>query len=107
MTKRKTNNQILEKRLFIGFLSIFVGILGLYMYLVSATVMHVVLQTEYRQEAKTIRSDVSTLENRLIVAQHKVSSNIASLQGFTSITEKIFIDRTPASLVLSDSNRTQ
>ncbi len=107
MTKKKTFNFINEKSLFIGFLSVFVGLLGLYMYLVSATVMHVVLQTEFRQEAKSVASDVSTLENRLIIAQHKVSSDIASMQGFTAITEKVFIDRAPDSLVLSETGRTQ
>lgn len=77
------------------------------MYLVSATVMHVVLHTEIEQEVKQINSEISILENRLILAQHKVSANIASLEGYTSITEKIFIDRTPASLVLSETTQTQ
>ena len=85
----------------------FIGLLGLYMYLVSATVMHVVLQTETRQEIKSISSDISVLENRLIVAQHKVSKSIASLEGFTAVNDKVFIDRAPESLVLSNTNRTQ
>jgi len=77
------------------------------MYLVSATVMHVVLQAEYKQETKSVYSNISALENRLIIAQHKVSSDIATLQGFTAITEKVFIDRSPASLVLSEVIRAQ
>lgn len=107
MTKRKTNHILNEKNLFVSFLFIFISLVGLYMYLVSATVMHVVLQTELKQEAKQVNSDISTLENRLILAQHKVSADIASLQGFTSISEKVFINRTPDSLVLSDSGRSQ
>jgi len=109
MTK-KTNNltrHFTEKNLFISFVGVFVCLLGVYMYLVSATVMHVVLQTELKQQAKTVHSDISELENRLIIAQHKVSSDIASLQGFTPITRKVFIDRTPDSLVLSNGSLTQ
>ena len=63
------------------------------MYLLSATVMHVVLQTEFKQETKSVNSQISELENRLIIAQHKVSSDIASLQGFTAVTDKVFLDR--------------
>ena len=43
--------------------------------------MHVVLQTENTQELKKINSDISELENKLILAQHKVSADIASMQG--------------------------
>ena len=96
-----------HKRACIGLFSMFIGLLGLYMYLVSATVMHVVLQTETRQEIKSISSDISVLENRLIVAQHKVSKSIASLEGFTEVNDKVFIDRAPESLLLSNTNRTQ
>ncbi len=109
MTK-KTNNLLRlvnEKNLFICFAGVFVCLLGLYMYLVSSTVVNVVLQTELKQQAKTVHSDISELENRLIIAQHKVSSDIASLQGFTPITKKVFIDRTPDSLVLSNGGLAQ
>ena len=107
MTKKKNKHILNEKNLFFMMGSVFVSLLGLYMYLVSATVMHVVLHTEVNQEINRINSDISELENRLIVAQHKVSSSIASLDGFTTVNEKIFIDRTPASLVLSQQNRQQ
>lgn len=79
-----------------------VGLLGLYMYLVSVTVLHVVMYTETTQSLKKVTSDIGALENRLIMAQHKVSAEIASLEGYTEITNKTFIDRRPTSLVLSD-----
>lgn len=104
MTKRQTNKIITEKRLFFVLASTFVLLVGLYMYLVSATVMHVVLQTENSQALKVVNSDISELENQLILAQHKVSSDIASMQGYTAITEKVFIDRAPDSLVLGNTN---
>ena len=66
MTTPKANRIFNEKNLFIGFVTVFVALLALYMYLVSATVMHVVLQTELRQETKSVNSEISTLENRLI-----------------------------------------
>ena len=105
MTKRQTNKIITEKRLFITFMGVLVALVGLYMYLVSATVLHVVMQTEIDQEVKGLNSDISELENKYILAQHKVSSDIASMDGYTSISKKIFIDRAPDSLVLSTPSR--
>lgn len=107
MTKRTKTLLLNEKNLFFMMSTLFVCLLGAYMYLVSATVMHVVLQTEINQEVNRINSDISELENRLILAQHKVSSSIASLDGFTTINDKVFIDRTPDSLVLGQQNRPQ
>lgn len=107
MTKRTKTLLLNDKNLFFMLSTVFVCFLGLYMYLVSATVMHVVLQTETKQDINRINSDISELENRLILAQHKVSSSIASLDGFTAISEKVFIDRTPDSLVLRQSSRQQ
>lgn len=74
-----------------------------YMYLVSMTVMHVVIRQETDQAIKQLHSDIATLEAEYIAAQHTVSADIASLQGFVETGEKIFIKRTPSSLVLVDT----
>jgi uncharacterized membrane-anchored protein YitT (DUF2179 family) len=73
----------------------------LYMYFVSASVVHVVMRKELDQEIARISSEISILENDYIKAQHKVSSDIASLQGYKKTAQKIFIDRSSDSLVLS------
>ncbi len=107
MIKTEPNRIITEKRLFVTFLGIFVGLVCAYMYLVSATVLHVVMQSEVTQEVKVVNSEISELEHKLILAQHKVSADIATMQGFSPVVNKVFIDRAPDSLVLSVSPRTQ
>ena len=59
------------------------------------------MRTEIDQEITKISSEISSLESKYISAQHKVSSDIASLQGFQKTNEKVFIDRGTDSLVLS------
>lgn len=74
-----------------------------YIYFVSASVVHVVIRKEVNQEIAKTASYVSQLESQYIEAQHKVSADIASQNGYVATNEKIFIDRTQASLVMSNN----
>jgi hypothetical protein len=78
-----------------------VSLFVLYMYFVSVAIVEVVIRTELSQEINQIASEISELENAYIKAQHKVSSDIASLQGYQKSSEKIFIERDADSLVLA------
>lgn len=91
----------LEKTLFVVLSSTCLLLFALYIYFISASVVHVVMRTEVSQEVTRIASEISELEGEYIEAQHRVSSDIASLQGYVETQDKVFIDRTPASLVLS------
>lgn len=91
----------LERTAFLALAGVCVSLFSLYIYFISASVVHVVMRTETSQEITKIASQISELESRYIEAQHRVSSDIASLQGYTPADAKIFIDRTPDSLVLS------
>ena len=90
-----------EKALCMLLLGSCVSLFGLYMYLVSASVVHVVMRTETNQEISHISSDISSLESIYIKSQHRVSSDIATLQGFQKVSDKVFIDKSVDSLVLS------
>lgn len=74
---------------------------ALYIYFLSLSVTHVVMRKEIQQDISQLNSEISALESRYIAAQHRVSDEIASLQGFQPVEEKIFIDRSEAVLVLS------
>lgn len=76
----------------------------LYVYFLSASVVHVVMRKEINQEIASTGSYVSQLESQYIEAQHKVSDDIASMHGYVVVEDKIFIDRTQTSLVLSSNN---
>lgn len=95
-----------EKAIFLSLCFVCAALFALYIYFVSASVAHVVLRTEINQDITHIASEISELEGKYIAAQHKVSADIATLSGYVQASHKVFIDRTPASLVLStEANR--
>jgi hypothetical protein len=78
-----------------------VAITALYMYFLSASVVYVVMRKDVDKEIAALGSTLSELETEFIEAQHAVSVDIASMQGFKHTDAKIFIDRTDTTLVLS------
>ena len=78
-----------------------VGLMASYIYLLSATVVHVVIEQEVRQEISALQSAIGELENEYITRQHTITSEIAMQRGFTVTADKIFIPKQPDVLVLS------
>ena len=72
---------------------------SLYIYLLSSTVVHVVMQKEINRELQDLSSQIAGLEATYIEQQHSMSNEVATLQGFVTVTEKIFIDKGESSLV--------
>lgn len=105
MTRVKKQTIFTEKTLFMCLASLCMVLFALYIYFVSASVLQVVIRTESNQEITKVSSSISELEGKYIAAQHKVSSEIASLQGYDVTSEKIFIDRTKDGLALSNGAR--
>jgi ABC-type uncharacterized transport system fused permease/ATPase subunit len=101
MNRVTTRTIHIEKAVFMSLASLTMMLFALYIYFISASVVHVVMRTEIDQEITKLASDISELEGKYIEAQHRVSSDIASLQGYTQTQAKVFIDKTPTSLVLS------
>lgn len=101
MTKTKTQTINYEKIACLSLFSLCVGFLVMYMYFLSASVVHVVIRKEFNQDVVVLSSEISELETQYIEAQHHVSDKIASMDGYSEVSEKIFIDRTADSLVLS------
>jgi len=92
-----------EKRYLIGLVTLAFILVCLYMYFVSATIMHVVVRKETDQSMSQMHSKLGALEAEYIAAQHSVSEHVASLQGFVATSEKVFINRTPSTLVVRDT----
>lgn len=76
-----------------------------YIYFLSASVLHVVMRQEYQQTIKELTSNIGQLETQYIVAQHKLSADVANLDGYTTVEEKVFIDKSKSALVLSLNQR--
>lgn len=64
---------------------------GLYMYLVSLSVVNVVMNKETRQRIAIAHSEITELETAYIEAQHVVSQELALQRGFIPTAEKVFL----------------
>ena len=93
-----------ERIWFFSLLSIFCFVCMLYMYFVVSSVAQVVMRKELDHQVTLIHGEMRELEVRYIKAQSKVSADIASQGGYVAVEKKVFIDRTPATLVLSSQN---
>ncbi len=78
-----------------------VSLFAAYMYFLSATVVHVVIRKEVSSEISHVNSEISKLEAEYIKQQHAVSSDVASQRGFVAVRDKIFLDRSDTTLVMS------
>jgi len=84
----------------------FFGLIVLYMYFLTMSVVHVVLRKEVVAAIRDVESQIASLESSYINAQHTVSDKMATLESFTQNENKIFVTRdAKPTLVLSDSPR--
>lgn len=65
----------------------------LYMYFLSLSVVHVVMQKEVLREAQSIQSEIAQLESAYIEAHHQVSQKVAIIDEYSAVKEKTFIVR--------------
>lgn len=93
----------IEKRYLLLAVGALLCLAAVYMYLLSATVMHVVVRKETTQSMAEINSKIAALETEYIKAQHAVSEHIALLPGFVDAPDKIFLERSDTTLVVRDS----
>ena len=101
-TKALHTQTLQQNRLYvIAAFSLLLSLIALYMYFVSASVVHVVLRQESQRSISSLHSEISALESEYIKAQHSVSSEIAQRNGYVVASEKIFIGREESTLVLS------
>jgi hypothetical protein len=98
----KLNKEQKDRLYVVSALSMLLFLFSLYVYFVSASVLHVVMQQEMQQNITSLHTEIGTLEAQYIAAQHAVSADIATRHGYVAATEKIFIDRSESTLVLAE-----
>lgn len=72
-----------------------------YVYLLSLTVVHVVMRKEVSRDIAHLHSEISTLESQYMVAQHRVSTEIAKRTDLAVTSEKVFLHKDQTALVLT------
>lgn len=87
-----------DKRAFVVLSTITLALFTLYVYFISASIVHVVLRTEVSQDITHLSSEISSLESKYIAAQYKVSNDVATLQGYQKAPNKVFITRAAENL---------
>ena len=80
-------------------IAIIAGLAGLYFYLISASVVHVVMSKEIEEKMNKLHSDIASLEAVYMEKQHSISLEVVERSGYLAAGKKIFIDRGEASLV--------
>jgi hypothetical protein len=75
---------------------------ALYVYFLSASIVHVVMRQEVSRSITEQQTAVAALESSYMTAQHRLSANVASLDGYTKADDKVYLSRVPGTLVLND-----
>jgi hypothetical protein len=71
-----------------------------YLYFLNVSVVHVVMRQDAATEIKSLETEIAILESKYIDAQHTVASRIGTVTDYNTDTEKIFVSRDNARLVL-------
>ena len=105
MTHTNTTPYRRERRFFFAALALFFILFGLYIYFVSASVVHVIARKEIDREIMQMNSHIGELESTYITAKQAITEDTIGQYGFVPApTQKIYVQRTPVNLVLATHN---
>ena len=86
-------------------LIVLVCMLVAYFYLLSSSVVNVVVSREYVQAQREVASSITELEAEFIQMQHTVRRDVALQQGFVAVAEKTFVMPFDTTLVAGHDDR--
>ncbi len=99
----KSRAKIKPSKVTLTSLGLLLGMVVLYLYFLNMSVVQVVMRTEHVQSQNSLNAEIAALESIFIESQHVISTRIASLDGYTTDTAKIFVSREEASLVFGSN----
>ncbi|MBI4086475.1 hypothetical protein HY416_00630 [Candidatus Kaiserbacteria bacterium] len=100
MTQKLTTPYHQTQRLFFVALSIFLILFGLYVYFISASVVHVIARKEVDREITYLHSHISDLESSYIDAKQAIGEDTIGQYGFVPAPKKVYVVKAPDNLVL-------
>jgi len=103
MTTQRTRGILCaqERKWVLSLLAVLAAVFVLYIYFVTSSVVQVVMRQELDKEITETKANISELEVAYMNAQHMVSAEIASREGYVEVEKKVYIDRAPDTLVLT------
>lgn len=100
MTHTRTTPYCIERNVFLITLTIFAVCFGLYVYFVSASVVHVIVHKEVDREIATLNSHISELETQYLAAKDAITREDAYARGFVEQPAKVvYVTKRPTGLV--------
>ncbi len=101
MTRTNTTPYRKEQRLFFSALSLFILLFSLYIYFISAAVVHVVARKEIDRELAQVNSHIGDMESTFISVKQAITPETIGQYGFTNAAQKkVYVAKAPANLVL-------
>lgn len=89
MAHNRKAPQTLERTLFIGVAILFLISFGLYIYFISASVVHVIVHKEIDQEIASLNSYISELETEYIAVRDSITLEEAHHRGFVAYDSRV------------------
>ena len=89
----------IERYLMAFFLAAFCVLSGTYIYLISMSVVHVVVSEDIKEQIHAIHSEIAVLESTYMEKQHSISMEVVNRRGFAVSSEKVFLSRDDVSVV--------
>lgn len=102
---RRTYNKLVKRKEFwvISLFTLLCVLMGTYVYLLSLSVVDVVMHKETKKLIVEVNSQISHLETSYIASQHDLSAQLANMDGYVESTQKVFLRKSAhESLVLRD-----
>jgi len=101
MTRINTTPYRIEQRVFFAALSLVFILFGLYIYFLSASVVHVIARKETDKEIAQVQSRIGDLESTYIRAKQAIATETIEHYGFVAIpATKIYVRKGSPNLVL-------
>ncbi len=91
-----------HSRITLACAGLFFSMIVLYLYFLNMSVVQVVMRIEQVQRQHQLGGEIASLDAKFIEAQHAISSKIATLDGYDTDTNKIFVSRDQVSLVMRE-----
>lgn len=70
-----------------------------YIYLLSFSVIHVVMGREAEEKTNLVQSEIASLEAEYMQLQHKISGEIVTQSGYVKVVDKVFLQKGQVDLV--------
>ena len=93
MRRKVHTGQYIERRILVLLAGLLIAFLILYSYLVSQSIVNVLVRQDIGAEIATLNSRISSLESEYLVRKERINLSYAYTLGYIDIGNKEFVTR--------------